>query len=65
MLQQSIQRHAYKASFLAHVIIVHSVIGPINGPMWVKGLRYVGVLWVCVSDYCWLNPQSVVTGIAI
>ena len=48
MLQQSIQRHAYKASFLAHVIIVHSVFGPINGPMSVKGLRYVGVLCRCV-----------------
>ena len=48
MLQQSIQRHVYKANFLAHVIIVHSVFGPINGPMWVKGLRYVGVLCRCV-----------------
>ena len=38
-LKPFIQRHAYKASFLAHAIRVHSVFGPVNEPMWVRGLK--------------------------
>ena len=39
ILQPFIQRNAYKASFLAHVISVHLVNGPVT--LQVKGLSYV------------------------
>ena len=45
------QRHVCKGSFLAFAISVHSVYGPVNRTMWVKGLItifsntvYIGVI---------------------
>ena len=38
ILQPCIQRHA---RFLAHVISMHFVFGPVNGTIQVKGLSYV------------------------
>ena len=51
ILQPFIQQHVYKASFLAHVISVYSVFGPINGPMWAKRLHKQYI--ISVEDvYC-------------
>ena len=40
VIQPLIQRHTYKASFMAHVISVHSVFGSVNEPIQVRGLIF-------------------------
>ena len=39
MLWQFIQRHAYKAIFLAFAISKHIVFKPVNWMLWIKGLK--------------------------